>query len=197
MKKIKKWFLTGLILLLPIGVSLYFIYVTIIFLDGFLGTPIESMFGITIPGLGIISAVLFIFLIGFITSNLLGKKFMHSIENLFCKIPLFRTIYSPVRDITKTLIRDEDAHFLKVVLVEFPLEGSFSIGFITNENVDLGGEPHNAIFVPTTPNPTSGFVIYKKPKYVRELDISVEEGIKLVVAMAMKRTDPIPFKENQ
>ncbi|MFO7635744.1 MAG: DUF502 domain-containing protein, partial [Clostridia bacterium] len=170
MKKIKKMFITGLILLLPIGITIYFIFISVRFLDGFIGIPLEALIKVRIPGLGIIIALILIFITGFISNNYLGKKIAHFIETFLSKIPIIRTIYSPVKDIIKTLMRDDDTSFLKVVMVEFPMEKSYSIGFITNEHINLDGEIYNSVFIPTTPNPTSGFLIYRKTHQLKVLD---------------------------
>lgn len=197
MKKLRKLFATGLLVVIPIGASIYVIYLIISFFDHLLGKPIKNIIGFNVPGIGAIVAIILILIIGYISNHYLGKKLAKLIEHLFMKIPLVRTVYSPVKDIMKTLVGTDEKSFLKVVLTEFPMEGAYVVGFITNENITIQGKLYYSVFIPTTPNPLSGYLVLKNPSDVKVLDITIEEGIKIVVSMALTIKSDLKFKEEK
>lgn len=186
MKKFRGYFLTGLIVVLPVVVTLYILWITFIWIDGILGNLIPIFIKRNIPGLGFITTILLIMLAGILAKNFFGKKMFQFGDWLLTKIPFARTIYLTTKQIVNTLlIRDKNA-FKRVALVEYPRKGLYTIGFIT---ADGGGEIQNktkqdlvCVFFPTTPNPTSGWLAMVPVEDIIYLDMSVEDGIKLIIS---------------
>jgi uncharacterized membrane protein len=189
MKHIRNNFLTGLFVSLPIVVTLWILTWIFNRLDSIIGNTITNILGYRIPGLGLILVVAFIFIVGSVASNVIGKKITKFVENKLQQIPIIKTIYSPIRDILKNIVNRKSNDFKKAVFVNFPLKGSLSIGFITKENVIVNGEVRTAIFVPTTPNPTSGFLVYLKKDDYQELDIPIEVALKSIISLGSVSPD--------
>ncbi len=183
MKHIRTQFITGLFVVLPIGLTLWIISKAFNMLDSIIGSTLYQVIGMRIPGLGLVIILALIYAIGGITSNFMGKKLHDYLERLFENLPIIKTIYIPIKDILKNFANDKSNNFKKAVLVTYPMEGSHSIGFITKEKVEFDGEVLTAIFIPTTPNPTSGFLVYMKPNKYTELDISVEVALKSIISL--------------
>lgn len=183
MKLFRKWFLAGIAIVLPVGLTAFVLVWLFNLLDGILRDLVTNIFGKKIPGLGLLILLVIIFTIGMLTSNLIGKKIARWFEKIVIKIPLIKTVYNPIRKITSGLSSDKNESFKKVVLVEFPRDGTKSIGFITNSNFSVKGEDKVSVFIPTTPNPTNGFLILVDNEAVEILDVSVKEGLNMVVSM--------------
>jgi len=199
MKRFKKYLGTGLLVILPISLSLYIIFIIARFFDTLLSGPIDSIIGFHIPGLGIVIVLLLVLIVGIFSSLFIGKKIAKLIEKIFGNIPIVKKLYSPIRDIVKTFIGTDKGKksFSKVVFVDFPTKESKSIGFITNEDVTINGTVYSSVFIPTTPNPTNGFLIYKKYDELNILDISVEQGINMVISMSTVSKKEVLFKEEK
>ncbi|MCK5759319.1 MAG: DUF502 domain-containing protein [Clostridiales bacterium] len=183
LKKIERWFLSGIAVVLPVAVTVFVLIWLFNLLDGILRDLINKIFKVDIPGLGLLVLILLIFLIGMFTSNFVGRKITGWFEKIIGKIPLIKTVYNPVRKIISGLSSEKTDSFQKVVMVEFPQKGRKSIGFITNSNFTLKGEEKISVFVPTTPNPTNGFLIIVDRKDVEILDMTVNEGLNTVVSI--------------
>jgi uncharacterized membrane protein len=191
---LKRYFLTGLLVLIPISLCIYIVKIVITAADRFLrflpppynpGTYLPFH----IPGLGIILTVAVIFLVGLVTANFVGKKMVHGIEYLFAKIPLVRTIYTGAKEVVQTFIHDRPAQFRQVVLIEYPRKGIYCIAFVTGSPLGelsskVDGDFLN-IFIPTTPNPTSGFYILVRREEIIPLNITIEDAFKLIMSAGM------------
>ncbi len=191
---LRKRFLTGLFVLLPIGITFWIIAKVFNVLDSALGVGIYNLIGMKIPGLGLMITLVFIFIVGIVTNNVLGRKLTEWLERLFVNLPVIKTIYIPIKDILKNFSSDKSNNFKKAVFVTYPMEGSHSIGFITKEDVDVNGEIMTTIFIPTTPNPTSGFLVYLKPDKYVELDMPVEVALKTIISLGSISPDVIKKK---
>ncbi len=185
MKKLLSMFLAGLAILLPIAISLYLIYWLFNFIDGILSPIIRYYLGIEIPGLGFLITITLIILIGFMVTNIIGKKFFSFSEAILFKVPLLGKIYSTIKRITSAFFSSGKNSFRQVAMVEFPRIGVYSIGFITNDNFPFIDEDSYSIFIPTTPNPTSGYFIVVPREQVKILDISIDQGIELLMSAGM------------
>lgn len=183
MKKIEKWFLSGLAVVLPVAVTGFVLVWLFNLLDGILKNLIKKIFGWTIPGLGLLVLLALIFIIGVFTSNFVGKKIAGWFEKIMGKIPLIKTIYNPIRKIISGLSSEKADSFQKVVSIDFPKKGIKSIGFITNSSFSIKGEDKISVFIPTTPNPTNGFLVLVDRNDVEVLDITVNEGLNMVVSI--------------
>ena len=199
-KKLRNYFLAGLLVTMPIFVSLTFAWWIVDFIDGSILTLFPEKYNpklllvdiglpIGAPGIGVIILVIFITIIGWLTANILGRSFVKIGEWLLDKMPIIRTIYHGSKQIIETVLRDQANSFRQVVLIEYPRKGAYAIAFITadssGEIIEKLQKPHVNVFVPTTPNPTSGFLLFIPTDEVILLDMSVEEGIKLVISVGM------------
>ncbi|RKY29929.1 MAG: DUF502 domain-containing protein [Candidatus Omnitrophota bacterium] len=185
----RRTFLSGLTAIVPLVVTIYVIVGLFRFADGILGKFInkylDTYLGYKIPGLGIILSVLIIYLLGLLI-QLSRMRLIKGIESLFLKIPLVNKIYSPIKRIVEFLFFQSKKSFKRVVLVEYPRKGIYSIGFITNESdkeleAKINKESYN-IFIPSSPSPLTGFTIVVPRQDVIILDIGIEEGIRLIVS---------------
>lgn len=166
--------LRGLGRVLPIAITLYILWSLFSKIDQILQPYILDLLGRKINGLGFVIVIAVIFIVGFPK----GKFFSNQVDKFFGKVPIAKTIYTPVRDVVKTLTNKDVKTFKKVVEVEFPMKGIYSIGFVTNDSGDK-----DAIMIPTCPNISNGFLIYTND--YKELDINIEQGIKKVMSMGV------------
>jgi uncharacterized membrane protein len=171
---------------LPIGGSIYIIYILFELLDGLLKPPVNAFLNIKVPGIGVLTALLLIFFVGLIARNYIGNKLLGWAERLIIRIPVLKPIYFSIKQIVDTIYSKKNDTFKKVVLVEYPRKGIYTIGFITskapNKINSLVQEECVSVFIPTTPNPTSGMFIIVPEKDIKYLSIEVEEAIKLIVS---------------
>ncbi len=188
---LKNYFLTGLLVILPISITLYVVWALIRGMDAILKyipakyLP-ETYLQIRIPGLGLILVVILVFVVGLLTRNIIGRKIVHLGENIVDRIPLVRVLYTGVKQLLEPLFLQKTNAFKRVALIEYPRRGVHVIGFVTGESK---GEVQNKtskdmmnVFVPTTPNPTSGFYILIPEDEVVYLNMSVEDAFKLIIS---------------
>ena len=187
----KRWFFTGLILLIPILVTVYLFMAVVRHMDGILhlipaAYQPDHILSFHIPGLGVLLTLLIVLLTGMIGASFIGRWFVRMGEKIVERIPLVRSVYSALKNVLETILQDNEDAFRRVVLIEYPRPGLFVLAFVAG--VDKGeiqhrtGEQVIAVFVPTTPNPTSGFLLYVPEKDTIPLDMSVEEGMKCVIS---------------
>ena len=185
--KLRNYFITGIVILIPIGFTLYLSKFLINVSAKLIPTGLNpnSYLPYSIPGLEILLTIIFITVIGGLSLSFIGKKFLQIIDDLFKRIPILRTIYSAIGQMTESFT-NQDSNKKSVVLVEYPRKGSWAVGFATKENQ---GEIKNKtnknlinVFVPTTPNPTSGFLLMFPKDEVIYLDMNFEEASKFIVS---------------
>ena len=181
-KKLRAQFATGILVVVPIGVTiLIFVWIFVV-LDNILQPVIRSIWGRTVPGVGFGVTIVIIYLAGVIASNIVGRRVIHYGESLLAKVPAARQLYAGIKQILEGFSKPGKTGFMQVVLIEFPKEGMRAIGFITNESYDKSGERLLNVFIPTSPNPTSGFLeIVTEDKVIRT-NISVDDALKMVVS---------------
>jgi len=178
---IKRRIFAGLIALMPIMATYWIIRLLFDFLDRFSG-PLLKIIGVQIPGLGIILTILFIFIIGLFVTNVLGRTVLRWSEIAVAKVPIVSTIYNSIKQITGAFSGSTAKSFQRVVLIEYPRKNLWTMAFVTNESKNKNGDLFYHLFVPTTPNPTSGvFIIVPKNDAIHP-DISVESGLKTIVS---------------
>ncbi|MFC1514755.1 DUF502 domain-containing protein [Candidatus Omnitrophota bacterium] len=189
---LKRWFFTGLTVLIPIVITIYVISLLFRFADGILGGYINHYvslhFGYKVPGLGIIFSLLIILLVGAFGSFLRFRLFKN-LESMVMRFPLVGKIYSPAKRIVNLLFRQQKDSFKNVVLVEYPRKGVYSIGLVTNDASDeinrkLSRRMIN-LFIPSSPSPLTGFTLIVPEEEVTFLDMSVEEAIRMLVSGGM------------
>ena len=190
----RKYFITGLLILVPLAITVWVLNLVIGTLDQSLLLVPEQyrpkkLFGFDIPGLGTILTILIVFLTGLLTNNLVGNYVVKLWERLLQRIPIVNSLYSSVKQVSDTLFSSSGNAFRKAVLVPYPHQNSWTIAFLTGVP---GGDAANhlvgdyvSVYVPTTPNPTSGFFLMMKRSDVVELDMSVDAALKYIVSMGV------------
>lgn len=185
MKNLKNYFISGLIFIIPISLSLWILFKTIKFLEGILGNFLKKFFpNIYTPGIGFFSLILIILFIGFLAHNFLGRKLLRRIELLFEKLPGLNRIYNFIKSIIQNILSKKDKMFKGVVKIKF-FDGSYTIGFITEKSKLIPDENFLSVFIPTVPNISTGFYVLVPESNVEKLDISVEEGLRIVISMGL------------
>lgn len=191
MNKLRKYFVAGLLVWLPLVATYVVLSFAINLIDrSLLLLPVayrpETWIGFKIPGLGVILTVLLVMITGLIAANFFGRRLVSAWESILSRIPLVRTVYGAVKQITQSLFADASQSFREVVLVEYPRRDLWMLAFVTgdtpNKFKDVVGRELINIYVPTTPNPTSGFYLMVPPEDIRRLDIPVEVGLKMILS---------------
>jgi uncharacterized membrane protein len=185
--EIRTSFLRGIGVLIPLGMT-YWVFSTLLnWMDGFLSPVFERLLGRPTPGLGFLSMLLIILLVGLLTKNLIGHLLFTWFERLIGSIPFVRVVYGAIKDLIGAVaFGGRSKTFREVVMVEYPRPGLFCVGFVTNEMTYLASETEHRefinVYIPNPPNPTSGFLVLVPIKDVVTLDLSIEEGLKLVLS---------------
>ncbi len=191
---IKSIFFTGLAVVIPLGLTIYIFIFLINTMDRlFMIMPEKfhpsELVGVHIPGLGIIVTLLLIFIIGLITRSYLGDKIVRFSEGVLDRIPLVRSVFHALKQVVNSILGDKSSSFRQVVLLEFPRLGIYSIAFVTgvrNGEVELKtGKKCISVFVPTTPNPTTGFFMMVPEAELKPLDMTVEEAFVLIMSVGI------------
>ena len=180
-QRIKRRILPGLLAMLPLVATYWVVSILFKFL-GDLASPFLEQLGIKIPGLGIILTLLVIFLIGLFVTNVLGRTILTWGEKILSRLPIINTIYGTVKQITNAFSGPNVKSFKKVILIEYPRRDLWTMCFVTNESKNNKGILFYHVFVPTTPNPTSGYFIIIPKKDTIESEISVEDGFKTIIS---------------
>ncbi len=194
-KGFKSNLLKGLLVLLPIGLTFLIFGKVLNVLDMILGRTIYKIIGMKIPGLGLLAAILLVAATGALASNVIGRKITLLMEESMANFPIVKAIYNPIRDVVKNFTSKSSNNFKKAVFVTYPMEDSYSIGFITKERVQVGDKLKTAIFIPTTPNPTSGFLVYLSSDKYKELDIPVDVALKAIVSLGSISSEVLEIAE--
>ena len=192
-RRLKNYFFTGVIVAAPVAITIYMSYHLVIWINEVTKKLIPQQWRIgdfvpyAVPGLGLLLLLLVLLFIGMLTTGYIGKFFVRLWERIIRKMPVVSSIYSLLKQIFETFLSQKSRSFNEVVLVEYPRKGLWSIAFVSNsdtggEVAEKSGQKTLSIFVPTTPNPTSGFLIFVPENDVIKLDMSVEDGIKYVIS---------------
>jgi hypothetical protein len=203
--KIRAYFFTGILVTAPVAITLYMAYKFIVWIDRLVNQILppqykfDEILPFTIPGIGLVVLVLALILVGMFAAGFLGKFFLRLGEWIVYKVPLISSIYSVLKQIFETFFSTKTQAFSKVVMLEYPRKGIWILGFVSSE---LRGEVKEKfaeemlnVFIPTTPNPTSGFLIFVPKKDTIELDMKVEEGIKFVISGGLVEPENLPRKK--
>ncbi|MDH3273960.1 MAG: DUF502 domain-containing protein [Gammaproteobacteria bacterium] len=210
MKRLRRYLVAGLLVWLPLGIT----YMLLRFLIGLMDRSLryvperflpEAWLGISIPGLGVILTIIVLLVTGILAANFVGRSVVGGWESLMERIPIVRSIYSAAKNFAEIVFSESGNAFNKVLLVEYPRKGLYTLTFQTASDVGeiqgRTGEDVVCCFVPTTPNPTSGFIIIVPKKDVIELDMEVDEAVKLIMSLGVvvptwsrERTAELPLK---
>jgi len=210
--KLKNIFITGLAVIVPIGLTLYILIFLIDIMDSLLKIiptryQPEVVLGFRIPGLGVIVTVILIFICGLIGRSYFGHKIVISTEDLVNKIPFVRRIYQSIKQVSDSMFMERRSNFERVVLVEFPRKGIYALGFVTgvpgSEIQSKAGQNCISVFLPTTPNPTSGYLVIISENDLIHVDMSVEEALTYIISIGivtpsdiLKRRDKLLLSNN-
>jgi uncharacterized membrane protein len=190
----RRYLIAGLLVWVPLGITIWVLHFLVTTLDQTLllvpeGARPDTLLGVHIPGFGVVLSFGLLLLTGVIAANFFGARLIHAWENVLGRIPVVKSIYSSVKQVSDTLLSDSGNAFRKALLVEFPHEGSWTIAFLTGTPAsavaDHLSEEHLSVYVPTTPNPTSGYFIIVPKSRVHELDMTVDEALKYVISMGV------------
>ena len=180
--RLRTWFIAGLIVFLPVAITFSIIAWLFRIVDSFLGWLLPPLVGRPIPGVGLVASIFVIFVIGALATNVLGRRLVGFFEGLMLRIPLARSIYSATKSISASLFLHRRAAFRRPVLIEWPRPGMYTVGFVTGDTVGLPTGPGVNVFVVTTPNPTTGFLMLVPEAEALPLDMTVEEALRLVIS---------------
>ena len=190
----RKYLIAGLLVWMPVGITFLIIRAVIDFIDKILlwlpaSYQPDVILKFHIPGLGVVLAIILVLITGIIVANLLGRRIVAAWESLLSRIPLVRGLYTGIKQILEAVLAADAKSFRKVLLIEYPRKGVWSLAFMTSDSL---GEVQSkteldmiSVFIPTTPNPTSGFVLMVPNKDVVQLNMGVEEGLKMIISMGV------------
>jgi uncharacterized membrane protein len=197
----KRYLIAGLLVWVPLGITIWVLHFLVTTLDQTLllfpqAAQPDRLLGFHIPGFGVVLSFGLLLLTGVIAANFFGARLIRIWENVLGRIPVVKSIYSSVKQVSDTLLSDSGNAFRKALLVEFPHEGSWTIAFLTGTPAPAVAahlaEDHVSVYVPTTPNPTSGYFIIVPRSRVRELDMTVDEALKYVISMGVVAPRGLP-----
>ena len=182
-RKVRAHFLAGILIMVPIGLTVWIFVQIFTWVDSFLQPGVISpIFGRQIPGVGFAITAVLIYIVGIIASNVVGRRVIRWGEALLGRVPVARHVYTGIRQILESFSTPGKTGFMQVVLIEFPRRGTRTIGFITNEESNESGKKLINVFVPTSPNPTSGFLQIVEEQEIIRTSISVDDALKMVVS---------------
>ncbi len=200
MAPLRRYFITGLLIWVPLGITIWVLDALIGAMDQTLlllpehWRP-EAWLGVRIPGLGVLLTALVIFVTGLISANLIGQRLLAYWEGILHRIPVVRTIYGSVKQVSDTLLSGTGHAFRKVLLVHYPHPNAWSLAFQTNVPSEVRsrlGDEWLAVFIPTAPSPVNGFYFYVRREETIELDVSVDTALKYIVSMGVVAPSPRP-----
>lgn len=195
----RKYLLAGLVIWLPILVTFVVLRFIVDLLDNTLALlprayQPEALLGMNIPGLGVILSLTLLLVTGVFATNFLGQHLMRWGESILARIPLVRSIYNAAKQVIQAILATNSQAFRKVLLIEYPRKGAWSLAFqtgtTTQEIIQHTGEEMVSVFVPTTPNPTSGFLMMIPKRDVIELSMSIDEALKLIISLGVMQSEP-------
>lgn len=206
MARLRAYFLTGLVIAAPLVLTIYIIRTFIEWIDGWVTPYIPAAYKpdtylhYSIPGFGVLVALIFITLLGFLVANIVGRRLVHFGESLLARMPIVRNIYGGLKQIFETALATRSKPFTTVGMIEFPRKGLWSVVFVVGQAKgevaarfpDADGEEVFNVFVPTTPTPLSGYLVFAKRSDIVLLDMSAEEAAKLVISAGIVAPDFVP-----
>ena len=208
MARLRAYFFTGVIVAMPIWITIYVAMAFVGFVDDAVGALIpirynpDNVLPFSVPGLGLIILVLVLTLIGALTANIVGRGVIAAGDRLVNRMPVIRSIYGVLKQIFETILNQKERSFTQACLVEYPRRDLWAIGFVSSrakgevsDKLGVDGDPLLNVFVPTTPNPTSGFLLFVRQSDVVMLDMAVEEAAKLVVSAGVVTPESVKAED--
>lgn len=205
--RMRRYFLTGLVVASPIGITIYIGWWFITFVDGNIKPLIPDIYNpenylpFSIPGLGLVAVTIFLIILGALTANLFGRALIRFGERIVDRMPVVRSVYGTLKQIFETVVAQDTKSFSDVVLVEYPRKGIWAIAFVSAENTseiqDKMADHVVNLFLPTTPNPTSGFLLFVPKKDLIYLDMTPDQGAKYVISAGLVNPEDLPRKDEK
>ncbi len=194
--RLRNYFLTGIVVAAPIGITIYLTWAFVHWVDRQVKPLIPAVYNpdsylpFSVPGVGLLFAILMLTLLGFMTASLLGRSIVSFGEQLLDRVPLVRNLYRGLRQLFQTVLSQSSRSFQKVVLIEYPRKGVWRVGFLVTKargevGERLAADDVMAVFIPNSPNVTAGFLVYVPRREVTILDMSVEEGAKMIISAGL------------
>lgn len=193
-RRLRNYFITGTIIIFPLFGTVYVLVLLFRTLDGILGGLIQRYAGISVPGLGLVATLALVLITGLVGTNFIGRRFIAAGERILERIPIARSVYVTLKQVIDSFVSQDRNAFKQVVLVEYPRKGVYSVGFLTGaareEAQITGGQKMLNVFLPSTPNPTTGWLLLVPEDQIVPVDLSVENGLKLVISAGMVNGGP-------
>jgi uncharacterized membrane protein len=189
-RHLRNKFLLGLLVIVPVGVTILILVWAFNSIDNILRPIIITTWGKTYPGIGFGIVVLLVYLAGLLASSFFGRKIISFAESLLDRLPLFKQLFRSIQQITRSFSNPRESGFMQVVFLEYPRKGIYSIGFITNVTHSDTGKHIYSVFIPTAPNPTSGFLLIVGEDEITRTKMSIEDAIKVVISAGTAPLDP-------
>ena len=187
--------LAGLLIIGPLGLTILVLRWIFTFFDSILGPYLRQYVDWYVPGMGIILTFAVVYLIGLLASNFLGRKFMQLFEKLLSRIPIVKSVYATAKGIFEAFSFQGKGNFKKVVFIQYPRKGLWTLAFVTGTTTGQDGHDYHSMFVPSTPNPTTGYVIFIKKTEVIDTKFTVEEGLKMLISGGLLLPDQMSLGE--
>ncbi len=182
---IRTHLVAGILVAVPLGITYFVVKTLFLFFDGILKPVVPDIFGRSIPGLGIVGVIVVVFLLGLLTTNVLGRKLLSMLSSLLGQTPIVSNVYSAAKQVMDAMRLSGASPFKRVVIVQYPRNGLKCVGFATGPAVEVEGQRMLPIYIPTAPNPTSGFVILFPEDQVVFTDMSPDAAFRMVVSGGM------------
>jgi uncharacterized membrane protein len=193
-RRLRRYFLVGLVVIAPVGLTVYILSWLFRTLDSILGTPLQNFLNLRVPGLGFLLLALFVLLVGWVVHRAVGRQLLHWWNQALARFPLTGRIYTALSQIVQSVVGENRRVFRRTVLVPYPVGGLWAVGFVTNEEPAIMsgaiGEPCVTVFLPTPPNPATGFLLVVPRNRVLELPITIDEAVKLVLSVGAVSPTP-------
>jgi uncharacterized membrane protein len=175
-------FLIGIITAIPLVVTFYVFRWLFEALDSVFQPVFKFFLGHSLPGAGLIAVIILVYVLGLIATNVIGRRLVHWLDAMMCRAPVIQYVYSAARQVMDALGRIQQVPFKKVVIVEFPKVGMYSLGFVTGKAFDCKGQEKVPVFIPHTPNPMTGFLVMLSAKDIFDTDMTIEDAMKMILS---------------
>ncbi|HEV8340058.1 MAG TPA: DUF502 domain-containing protein [bacterium] len=186
--RLRTYLITGLLVIFPVAVTYLVLRWLFTTLDAMLQPLFRAILGRPIPTLGFVAGIALILITGVVASNVLGRRLIARLDQVILRIPLARTVYSSIKPLSERMLEDRRGAFQRVVIVEWPRAGLFALGFVTGGDSAAAASGLLHVFIPGTPNPTSGFVVFVPEQEARPASMTVEEALRFIIAGGIART---------
>lgn len=182
LRHLRNAFLVGILTAIPLVATYFVLRFLFVALDGIFQPLIKSIIGHSLPGAGLVALIILVYLLGVIATNVIGKSLIRWFDAGMSRTPVIKYIYSAARQVVDSLRRLQGVPFKKVVIVEFPKAGMYSLAFVTGKPVEFKGQKRVPLFIPHTPNPMTGFLVMLSPEEIIDTDMTIEDAMKMVLS---------------